>query len=36
MEHQRSQMGKEWQNIVEGCESEEDFMEDAAKSGIPQ
>jgi hypothetical protein len=26
MEHQRSHAGMEWQNIVEGCESEDDFM----------
>jgi len=30
MEHQRSHGGKEWQNIVEGCEIEGGFMDTPA------
>jgi hypothetical protein len=33
-EHQRSQRGNGPEKIVTGCESEVDFMEDPAKSGI--
>jgi hypothetical protein len=36
MEHQRSQRGKEWQNTVEGCESEARFMKGRVKFDIPQ
>jgi hypothetical protein len=36
MEHRRSQAGKEPQSLVEGSESEDGFIGDAAKSGFLQ
>jgi hypothetical protein len=36
IEHHRSHNGKEWQNMIEGRETEDGLMDYTGRSGIPQ